>query len=63
MEGPTTRQKNECWPVLTFVRTAGSGYHNHFKEPLKFPLIILITFEDFRVLGKKIPNGFQPCWF
>jgi len=24
-----------------FVKTAGSGYHNHFREPLRFSLIIL----------------------
>jgi hypothetical protein len=42
-----------------FVRTAGSGYHNHLKEPLKFSLIILISFKGFRVLEKRISQRFS----
>jgi hypothetical protein len=47
-----------------FVRTAGSIHHNHFKEPLRFSLIknfkkILITFKDFRFLGKKNSHQFS----
>jgi hypothetical protein len=42
-----------------YVRTVGSGFHNHFKEPLKLSLILLTTFEGFRVVEKNNSHSFS----
>jgi hypothetical protein len=50
--------------TASFVKTASSSFHSHFKEPLRFSLLIkekkiLITFKGFRFLEKNIPMVFS----
>jgi hypothetical protein len=47
-----TKDKTSVGQFSLFVRADGSGYHNHFKEPLKFSL-----------LGKTFSMIFSPAGF